>query len=164
MEYILVGKILNTFGIKGELKVEVHTDFADERFNNGSIVYIGEDHKEYVCLKYRMHNEFLLLTLKDHEDINLIEHLKNRNIYIKDSDLKPLNNGYYFKDLLNMEVYMDNKKAGTVISVEEGRASSYIRVKKNDGKTSLVPVLDVYLEKVDIENKRIDLKHLEGLL
>ena len=164
MEYILIGKIVNTFGIKGELKVEVHTDFVDERYSEGAAIYIGDDHKEYTCKKYRVHKNYVLLTLKDYEDINLIEHLKNKKIYIKDSDLKPLNNAYYFKDLMDCEVYMDNILKGEVISVEEGRASSYIRVLKEDGKTSLVPVLDVYLDKVDINNKRIDLKHLEGLL
>ena len=78
--------------------------------------------------------------------------------------MKPLDNAYYFKDLMDCDVYMDNKLAGKVIAVEEGKTSSYIRVEKSDGKTSLVPVLDVYLDNVDINNKRIDLKHLEGLL
>ena len=47
MEYILIGKIVNTFGIKGELKVEVHTDFVEERYSGGSTFYIGDDHKDY---------------------------------------------------------------------------------------------------------------------
>lgn len=164
MEYILIGKIINTFGIKGELKVEVHTDFVDERYSDGSIVYIGDDYKEYICKKYRIHKGYVLLTFKGFEDINLIEHLKNKKIYIKEEDLKPLTNAYYFKDLMDCEVYMDNRLTGKVISVEEGKTCSYIRVEKEDGNTSLVPVLDVYLEKVDINNKRIDLKHLDGLL
>lgn len=164
MEYILIGKIVNTFGIKGELKVEVHTDFVDERYSEGATIYIGDNYKEYTCKKYRIHKNYVLLTLKGYEDINLIEHLKNKKIYIKESDLKPLDNAYYFKDLMDCEVYMDSILKGKVTSVEEGRASSYIRVLKEDGKTSLVPVLDVYLDKVDINNKRIDLKHMEGLL
>ena len=164
MEYILIGKIVNTFGIKGELKVEVHTDFVEERYSEGSTFYIGDDHKEYTSKKYRTHKNYVLLTLKGHEDINLVEHLKNKKIYIKDDDLKPLNNAYYFKDLMDCDVYMDNELKGKVISVEEGKASSYIRVEKKDGKSNLVPVLDVYLEKVDINIKRIDLKHMEGLL
>ena len=106
----------------------------------------------------------MLLSLKGYEDINLVENLRNKKIYIKEDDLKELDNAYYFKDLMDCDVYMDNELKGKVISVEKGKASSYIRVEKEDGKTSLVPVLDVYLEKVDINSKRIDLKHMEGLL
>ena len=79
---------------------------------------------------------------------------------VKEDDLKELNNAYYFKDLMDCDVYMDNELKGKVISVEEGKASSYIRVEKKDGKTNLVPVLDVYLEKVDINNKKIVLKQI----
>ena len=164
MEYILIGKIINTFGIKGELKVEIHTDFVEERYSAGSVFYIGDEKTEYKSSGYRIHKGFVLLSLKGYEDINLVENLRNKKIYIKDSDLKTLNNAYYFKDLMDCGVYMDNELKGKVISVEEGKTSSYIRVEKKDGSTNLVPVLDVYLEKVDINNKRIDLKHMEGLL
>ena len=47
MEYILIGKIVNTHGINGELKVESYTDFYDERFKKGTKIYIGENHLEF---------------------------------------------------------------------------------------------------------------------
>ena len=82
MEYILIGKIINTFGIKGELKVEVHTDFVEERYSAGSSFYIGDDKKEYKSSGYRIHKGFVLLSLKGYEDINLVENLRNKKIYI----------------------------------------------------------------------------------
>ena len=164
MEYILVGRIINTFGIKGELKVEIHTDFIDDRFKENSIIYIGEEHTEYVCKGYRIHKGYALLTLKNNEDINLVNHLKNNNIYIKESELKPLINGYYYKDLIGLKVFTDSKEIGEVIAVEDGLSSKYIRIKKQDNKTSLIPFIEVFIKNVDINKKVIEINNMEGLL
>lgn len=164
MEYVLAGKILNTFGIKGELKVEIHTDFVDERFKEGSLIYIGEDKKEFICKKYRIHQGYVLLTLKDFEDINLVEHLKNNNIYIKTDDLKPLNNAYYFKDLIDLDVYVESNKVGKIIEAQDGFAYKYIRVLKNDNKTVLVPFVDAFIKEVNLKEKKIIINNIEGLL
>ena len=73
MDYVLIGKIINTFGIRGELKVNSYTDFAKERFKKGSTVYVGEKHLPFTVKGYREHKGFLLVSFKDHEDINLVE-------------------------------------------------------------------------------------------
>lgn len=164
MEYVLAGKILNTHGIKGELKVEIHTDFVDERFKDGSLIYIGEEHIEFICKKYRIHQNFLLLTLKDHEDINLVEKFKNKYIYIKGDDLKPLDNGYYFKDLLELDVYDGQNRVGKIIDVSDGVSSKYIKVLKDDNKTSLVPFVPAFINEVDLKNKKLFINNIEGLL
>lgn len=164
MEYILVGKIINTFGIKGELKVESHSDFIDERFKYNSVLYIGEEHIQYKAKSYRFHNGFVLLTLIDNEDINLISKLKNQNIYIKESELKPLDSGYYFKDLLGLDVFMNENKVGQIVDVEDGSSSKYIRVLKGDGKTSLIPFVKAFINKVDLQSKKIQINDIKGLL
>ena len=81
MEYVNIGKIVNTFGIRGELKVASNTDFVDERFRKGSTVYIGEEHIPFTVANHREHKGFLLVSFKDHEDINLVEKYKNMMIY-----------------------------------------------------------------------------------
>ena len=166
MEYVLIGKILNTFGIKGELKVASYTDFDDERFKKNTKVYVGDKYLEFTVKSYRNHKGFILLTFKDHEDINLVEKYKNCLIYKSSKDIKPLKKGeYYFSDLKDLDVYVNDKLVGKVLKVEEGIKHNNLRVIKNDdNKEYLVPFIPVFILNVDLDNKRIDVLEMEGLL
>ena len=164
MEFVVLGKIVNTFGIKGELKVQYYTDFVDERFKKDSLVYVGEEKIPFTVKSYRIHKGFLMVLFKDNEDINLVEKYKNMYIYKSKDDIKPLKDGeYYFSDLKDLDVYVDNELKGRVIRVEEGISSNYLRVEVLD-KQHLVPFIPAFIENVDLENRRIDVKNVEGLL
>ena len=167
MEFIKIGKIIKPFGLKGEMKIDTYTDFIKERFMRDSFVYILKDsnYVPYQVAKYRMHKGQLLLTLKDYEDINLIEDLKNLDIYKNKADIKSLKKGeYYFSDLRDLDVFVKDIKVGRVLRVEEGPKYNYLRVIKEDGSSSLVPFIDNFISKVDLDDKRIDINHIEGLL
>jgi len=166
MEFIEIGKIVNTFGIKGELKVASYTDFVEERFKKDTAIYIGEEHLPFIMDSHHYHKGFLLISLKDHNDINLVERYKNQLIYKAKEDIKPLKEGeYYFSDLENLEVYVQGQKIGVVLRVEEGIRANQMRIlKEEDQKEYLVPFLPVFVEKVDLQNKRIDIISMKGLL
>lgn len=166
MEYVLIGKILNTFGIKGELKVASYTDFNDERFKKNTNVYIGDEHIQFTIKNYREHKGFLLVTFLDNEDINLVEKYKNQLIYKSSDDIKPLKKGeYYFSDLKDLDVYIEDELIGKVLKVEEGIKHNNLRIIKNDdNKEYLVPFIPVFIKNVDLDNKRIDVIKMEGLL
>lgn len=164
MEFIKIGKIVNTFGIKGQLKVDSYTDFIDERFKNGSTVYVGEEKLAFVVNKHQMHKGFLLIQFKDYEDINLVEKYKNKDIYKSTDDIKPLGNGeYYFRDLKDLDVYVNENKIGKVIEVEKGISSNYLRVLV-DNKEKLVPYVKAFIKNVDLDNNKIEINSIEGLL
>lgn len=165
MDYILIGKIINTHGIKGEMKVEAYTDFIEERFKKNSTIYITEKYLPFKVKTYRLHKGNILLTLIDHEDINLIEKYKGQNIYKAKEDIKPLKKGeYYFRDIKGLDVYIDDKLVGKVIDMEEGTRANLMRIEKLDKNISLVPFMPQYVLNVDLENKRIDIINLEGLI
>lgn len=164
MEYVKIGKIINTFGIKGELKVESLTDFVDERFLKGSNVYIGEDKIPFVMNNHRNHKGFLLISFKDNDDINLVEKYKNMYIYKSKDDIKPLKDGeYYFSDLKDLNVYIDNECIGKVLRVEEGISSNYLRVIVGKDE-KLIPFLPAFIENVSLDDSRINVKKVEGLI
>ena len=164
MEFIKIGKIINTFGIKGELKLDVYTDFIDERFKKDTTVYVGEDKIAFVMKNFKIHKDYLLIQFKDNEDINLVEKYKNMYVYKSKDDIKPLKEGeYYFSDLINLDVYVNEELIGKVIKVESGIRSNYLRINTND-QEKLVPFLPAFIEKVDLQNKRIVVKKIEGLL
>ena len=164
MEYTKIGKIINTHGIKGDLKLELYTDFVEERFKEDSLIYIGDKYIPETVKEYRMHQGHLLLRLKDKENINLVLEYKNMDVYKSKDDIKPLKNGYYVSDLNGLEVYADDKLIGIVRNVEEGVSYNYIRV-KTDEKEVLIPFIEnVFIKKVDLDKRRIDINVIEGLL
>lgn len=164
MEYIKIGKIINTFGIKGELKVDCYTDFIDERFRKDTTVYIGEDKLPFVMKNHKIHKGFLLIQFKDNEDINLVEKYKNMYIYKSKDDIKPLEDGqYYFSDLKDLNVYVNEKCIGKVLRVESGISSNYLRILTNN-EEKLVPYLPAFIIKVDLNERKIEINNIEGLL
>ena len=166
MEYVEIGKIVNTFGIKGEVKIYSYTDFESERFKVGSTVYLGDEYIPVVVKSYRYHKNLLMVLFEGLEDINLVEKYKNYYVYKSKDDIEPLAKGeYYFSDLKDLDVYVENEYVGKVLYVEEGVKANNLRIlKQEDNKEYLVPFLPVFVEKVDLENKRIDIVKLEGLL
>ncbi len=166
MEYVTIGKILNTFGIKGELKVDVYTDFPEDRFQKGSTVYIGDDYLPFKVASHREHKGFMLLLLEDNEDINLVEKFKGMYLYKSKDDIMPLQDGqYYFSDLKDLDVYADDERIGKVLNVESGLRNNNLRVlKAEDNKEYLIPFIPVFIKKVDLEERRIDINRIEGLI
>lgn len=164
MEFIKIAKIINTHGIKGDLKLNVYTDFIEERFKKGSTIYVGEKHIEEKVDSYRFHKNALLLKLQGKGDINLVEKYKNMDIYKSSEDIKELDEGYYFSDLKDLDVYCENVFVGKVLYMEEGVTCNYLRVKTNDNEVLIPYIENVFVEKVDLDNKRIDIKKMEGLL
>ncbi len=166
MKYILIGKILNTFGLKGDLKCEVYTDFPEERFAEDSMIYLSERYLPFTVKEYRYHKGNMLLVLKDHEDINLVERYKGMNIYKAEEDIEPLEEGeYFFRDIIGLDAYVEEDKTGKVIVMEEGTPFNYMRIlKDSDQKEYLVPFSPVFVKEVDLEKKLVRIIRMEGLL
>ena len=161
MDKLIVGHIVNTFGIKGELKVEIVTDFASERFKFGNKFYVDN-----LCLKLksvRYHKGFALLAFSDYEDINLVEQFKGKDLLISKDDIKPLDDGYYFYQLVDLDVYDNDNLIGKVTDIESYPANNVLRVKTKD-KDVLIPYVPAFIKNVDLENKQISINVIEGLL
>lgn len=168
MDYVLIGKIATTFALKGEVKMDVYTDFADERFKTGSTVYFKKGKSEYTAFKIkhkRYHQGRLLLSFCGFEDINLIEPFKGTEVYKAKEDILPLAAGeYYFNDLRGLMIYADQQLKGEVITVEEGPKYNFLRIKTTDNKEVLIPFIPVFIKDVDLKDGRIDINTIEGLL
>jgi len=165
MEYLKVGNIINTFGIRGELKIDSLTDFPQERFKAGKVLYILFNNRyEAVTVKsYRVHKGFVLLLLKDLENINFVEKYKGSDLYVSKNDLHKLKDGqYYFFQLVDCEVFYNDTLIGKVIDIDGGY-QPVLRV-KSDGKEVLIPYVDRFIKNVDLETKKINVDLIEGML
>ena len=152
--YVLVGKIINTFGIKGELKVQSDFEFKERVFVKDMPIYIGSNKDMEIISTRRVHKGHDLILFQGYNNINEVLKYKGLFIYIDRSDLK-LNEGeYLLNDLIGLEVYDKDKLLGVVIEYEKSINNTLIKVKGD--KTFYIPLIDEYILNVSIDNKRID--------
>jgi len=165
MEFIKIGFIVNTFGIRGELKIRPLTDFTEQRFKEKQELYILKDEKyePVIVNSFRMHKGFALVQFKELENINLVEKYKDCEIFIAKDQIHRLSKGqYYYFELKGCSVYYDNKYIGTVSAVDSGY-QTILRITSDD-KEVLIPYVSAFIKDVNIDNKRIDVDVIEGML
>lgn len=163
MNYYNVAKILNTHGLKGELKIKVVTDF--DRFYEGSKLYINyRDNYIPVTVKYsKDYKEGLLVCFKNLEDINLVEKYKQSDLVIAEEDLEELPEGLnYFHEIIDKNVYNESGELkGVCVEMQES-LQSYLMCVKTDKKIVKVPFIrGVFIDRVD--DSGIYIKEIEGL-
>lgn len=168
MEYLIVGKIVGTHGIKGEVKVKSDTSFKDERYKKGSILYLDfQNKKEQIKIdSHREHKNMDLITFNGYNNINDILKYVGCDVLVKKEDLKELEDGeYYYDDLIGLMAFeTSGKKIGEVIDINEVPQGIILVIEKEDGKRALVPFVPYFIKDVDLEEEKIIIEPIEGLL
>jgi 16S rRNA processing protein RimM len=165
-----VGKIVNTHGIKGEVRVISKTDFAEERYKKGNKLFIfmneNEDPIEVTVKAHRVHKSFDLLTFDEYDNINQVEKFKGALIKIPENQLSKLDEGeYYFHEIIGCKVITENgEEIGIVKEILTPGANDVWVVKRKKGQDVLIPYIEEVVKNVDVEEKIITIHLMEGLL
>ena len=166
-EYFEIGQIVNTSGLKGEIKIKPFTDDI-KKFNNLKTIYVSikKELKEFEIEHVRFSKNMVFLKLKG---IDTIEEAENyRNLYLKikrDKDEKLEEGVYYVVDLIGCTVYTDdNQELGKLEDVFSTGSNDVYVVKDEMGKQVLLPAIKEVIKQVDIDNKKIIVHLLEGLI
>lgn len=168
-EWFQVGKIVNTHGIAGEVRVISETDFQEERFTKGSILYIKKDQHStplpYIVESHRKHKQFDLLKFKDHPTINDVESLKGTKLYVNKEQLTPLGeNEFYYHEIIGCEVFTESGELiGQVKEILSPGANDVWVVKTKD-KDVLLPYIEEVVKEINIENRSIVIHVMDGLI
>ena len=164
-KYFVVGKIVNTQGIKGDMRVVPTTDDI-HRFELLEFVYIDKNGiiNKYEVDNIRYHKQFVLLKIKGIDDMTAAEKFKNSEVKItKDMALPLEENEYYIGDLYSMNVITDEEEyLGTIEDIIFTGANDVYVVRNNENEI-LIPAIKQCILNVDIENKKMTVKLLEGL-
>lgn len=162
MNFIYLGKIANTHGIKGEVKILSNFDRKDLVFKDGFKVYIGNSKLEETINSYRHHQIFDMVTFKGYSNINEVLKYKGLNIYINRDDLNLNDNDYVLEDLIGLTIICDGKEYGKVINYMNNTNNVLLEIKYD--KNYYIPLVDEYIVKVDLNNKVIQTKNVKGLI
>ncbi len=158
-QYIEAGKIVNTHGVHGEVKIQVWLD-SPEFMRRFKTLYI--DSKPVKLISSRAHKGFMIALLDGVEDINAAMSLKNKTVYIDRADA-PLRRGEYFLcDIIGASVVTeDGESVGTLEDILETPASSVYIVR---GETEhMIPAVPEFVLNTDAENGVITVKLIEGM-
>ncbi len=163
MDFIYLGKLTNTHGIKGEVRILSDFEKKTKVFQKDFNLYLGTNKDKYIINTYRVHKNYDMVTFKDINNINDIEKYKGMKVYINKDDLKLKTGDFLYQDLIGIDVYdEENVLIGKIIDYMYNKANILLQV---DGtKQFYIPYVAEYIDKVDINNKKIKVKNVKGLI
>jgi len=170
--WLTVGKIVNTHGIRGELKVLSRTDFGDVRFAPGSTLLLRDDERgisvDVKITGSRLNKNMYIIKLEGFNDINEVEKFKGASLLVAEEQLDELEEGeYYYYEIIGCEVVTEEgEQLGTITEILSPGANDVwvIDRPKGAGKQILLPVIDDVLLSVDVERKLVTVRLMEGLI
>lgn len=157
--YIEAGKIVNTHGVAGEVKIEVWLDSAAymKRFKR---LFLGQ--RELEVESARVQKDFLLCKLRGVDDVNAAMSLKGHTVSIAREDAKLPQGGYFIQDILGAKVVdEEGNEVGTLVDVLE-RPASQIYVVQGESE-HLIPAVPAFIRNTDAEKGIITVHMIEGL-
>ena len=163
MKYIRIGKIVNTHGVKGELRLLSEFKYKEKIFKKDFLIYIGKEKTEEKINTYRKHKCFDMITLEGYSNINEVLKYKGSYAFINKEDLILESNEYLNEDLIGFTVKYNDLENIKVIGIEKYPSSDMLKVNYND-TFKLIPITDGIIENIDFSNKEIILKDIKGLI
>lgn len=162
--FLAVGKICRPHGLRGEVWLEVYTDFP-ERLKAGKVVYAGERHERLVIRQARAHKDGLLLAFEEFHTPEETERLRNRILYVAREDAAPLAEGeYYYYQLVGLTVVEERgQELGRLSEVLITGANDVYIVRGERGEI-LLPAIPQVIRQIDLATRRMTVHLLPGLV
>ncbi len=166
-KYLEIGQIVNTFGIKGMVKVKPFTDDI-KRFDKLETIYIENKsgRKEYEVQEVKYHKNMVLMKLRDINTMEEAELLRQSYLLVDREKEEPLEEGvYYIVDLLGLEVFTDEGQLlGKVDDIFNTGSNDVYVVKDELGKQVLLPGIPEVLKEINLEEGKITVHLIAGLM
>lgn len=167
--YMAVGHIVGAHGLRGEVKVELYTDFP-ERFAPGETLLLGVDLTEVEIISVRPHKQNLLVYFDGVSDRTAAESLRNLWIFVPEADAAELADGvYWIHDIIGLRVLEeDGRELGVITDVLATGANDVYVVRHNAGQSPaqelLLPAIPDVVSAVDLAQGVMTVHLLPGLL
>lgn len=169
IQYIEVGKIVNTHGVVGELKIIPLTD-DPKRYNKLKSVYIspkiGEEMIKYDVMGVKYHKSFVIMKVKDIDDLNAAEKLKEHFVIIDREDAVKLpKDTFFICDLIGLKVFdEEGNNLGVIKEVLQTGSNDVYVVKSDNSGDILIPALKTVVKKVCFEENKMVVNLPQGLI
>lgn len=171
-QYYLVGKIVNTQALRGEVRVMATTDFPEERFKIGATLAIFNGNKLVETVEvdgHRLHKNFNLLHFKGKDNINDVEKFKGFDLKVAGTEREADEldeNEFYYDDIIGLEVYTtDETYLGKVREITSLPSNDVWAIQRpNKGKDILIPYIEDIVLEIDLDDNRVVIDPMGGLI
>lgn len=167
IHYLAIGRVVRAHGIRGELSVTVLTDFP-ERFQETEWVYVGNESEAqpYRIEKHRWHKKNVLLTLDGVINRTQAEQLRGQLIQIPIEEAMPLADGDYYRyQFVNVQVVTTKGDSlGRIVDIIETGANDVFIIKNEAQQEILLPFIPDVVKEIDLEQDRVVVELIEGLI
>ncbi|PIS66781.1 ribosome maturation factor RimM [Corynebacterium striatum] len=162
---LMIGRVIKSHGIKGELSVEVTTDEPEIRFAVGEVLHGRQGKKEHeLTIKaVRVHKGRLLITFEEVKDRTAADSLRGTQFFAPPLD-DPDDDGFYDHELEGLRVIHDGNDIGEVTGLTHGPTQSLLEVRLESGKEALIPFVEEIVPEVDLDEGTCTITPPEGLL
>lgn len=157
MNYLYIGKLINTHGIKGEVRILSDFKYKEDVFKKGTEFYIGNEKTVRILNTHRVHKNYNMVTFDGINNINEVLQFKGQPVFV-DRDTLNLS-GYLPDDIIGFDVYVEDKLIGKLDSILKSSAHEIFEVGK-----ILIPNVEAFVKEVDLTNKKIMINNVVGLL
>lgn len=164
-DWVAIGEVAGSFGIRGELKIAPLTDFPD-RFARTATVYLGEDHVPYQVVRAHPHKQHILLALAGVKDRDAAERLRGLRVWIPAPELTPLAaDQFYLHDLIGLRVrHVDGRDLGAIADVIATPGADLFLVRGTpNGQDVLLPAVKAFIKAVDLAAGTVLVDPIPGL-
>lgn len=162
IDFIKVGKIVNTHGIKGELKILPLTDDMT-RFEDLEYVYVEKQKIEIEDVWYK--KNFVMLKFKGFDNINDVLCFKGKYVYVdKENAIELPEDTYFIFQIIGLNVYLKNGKFLGEIKDVIQTGSNDVYVVKNDNREYLIPAIKEVIKEINLDDKKVIINPLEGMI
>ena len=168
-QFFEVGKIVNTQGLKGEVRVISFTDSAEERYQTGKQLTLFQKGKDPIVLtikSHRKHKNFDLLSFIDHDRIEDVIIYKEGILKVAEKDLHELDDEeFYYHEIIGLTVFTEEgENLGTIKDILPLGSNDVWVVKQKGKKDLLLPYIKDVVKEVNLDEGLVRITLLEGML
>ncbi|MCS4489077.1 ribosome maturation factor RimM [Corynebacterium sp. ES2794-CONJ1] len=163
---LMIGKVVKSHGIKGEVAVEITTDDPELRFRVGEPLKARQGRKDSVLTieSLRPHQHRLLIKFEEIADRTQADSLRGTHFYAEPLDAEDDEEAFYDHELEGLEVHHNGLHIGEVIGVSHGPAGELLEVRLRSGKEALIPFVHAIVPDINLESGFLVITPPEGLL
>lgn len=164
-EFLEVGQIVGTHGIRGEMRVNPWADSPEFLKQFKTLYYDNKGEKSVKVISARPHGNVVILKLDGIETVEDASKMRNKVLYIRRADAKLADGSYFIEELIGCDVIDADDEAvcyGKLSDVSETGANDVWHIEK-DGKEYLIPAIPDVVINADVANNRVVIRPLKGI-
>ena len=162
--YLVIGFLRRAHGVRGEMIMDLHTDFP-ERLRNGKKLFVGEEHQPVTLASARAHAKGMLVKFMGFENSEDLARFRNQWVYVKAADVPQLPEGQIYQhELFGFQVLDENDHPlGELVEIIETGANDVYVIRDLNGRELLLPNIPSVILNLDPARRVMHVHVLEGL-